>query len=419
LRSATTIKKLPTAPLPKLIKLAKNKTTYNLIMTKHFAPNHRHDFVLLFDVTDGNPNGDPDGGNMPRTDPETLQGIVTDVSLKRKIRNYVATYATHEAPEDQKARLKIFVEHHGVLNEQIRLAYTEQGIPTGKPAEDEINDQTVLAGLRAIAADLPDAFKFSDRDDASDDEIEPAHLAYSGELSETEKKEALDQLEEVIGELAIEPTTAKPTIAFIKNLTKKAGKPDKSRANAEKAQAWMCNNFFDVRMFGAVMSTGLNAGQVRGPLQITFARSIDPVLPQDLAITRMAVTTEADREKLQTMGRKTLIPYGLYLAYGFYSPYLAQNTGVSEFDLQLFWQALVNMWDFDRSASRGLMAPRGLYVFTHESKLGNAPAHKLFERITVQLKNPHSTPRSFKDYELIINADNLPEAITLTDLLAE
>ncbi|AFY70025.1 CRISPR-associated protein, Csd2 family [Thalassoporum mexicanum PCC 7367] len=389
-------------------------------MTKHFDPNRRHDFVLLFDVTDGNPNGDPDGGNMPRTDPETLQGLVTDVSLKRKIRNYVATYAAHEAPDDQKARLKIFVEHHGVLNEQIRLAYTEQDIPTGKPADDNIDDAEILAGLRAIAADLPEAFTFVDRDDdASDDETEPANLAYSGELSDTEKKEALEQLEEVISELAIESAIAKKTITFIKNLTKKAGKPDKSRANAEKAQVWMCNNFFDVRMFGAVMSTGLNAGQVRGPVQITFARSIDPVLPQDLAITRMAVTTEADREKLQTMGRKTLIPYGLYLAYGFYSPYLAQNTGVNKFDLQLFWQALVNMWDFDRSASRGLMAPRGLYVFTHESKLGNAPAHKLFERITVRLKNPNSTPRSFKDYELIVNTDNLPDAITLTDLLAE
>jgi CRISPR-associated protein Csd2 len=387
-------------------------------MTKHFNPNCRHDFVLLFDVTDGNPNGDPDGGNMPRTDPETLQGLVTDVSLKRKIRNYVATYAAHEATDDQKARLKIFVEHHGVLNEQIRLAYTEQGIPTGKPADTDIDDDQILAGLRAIAADLPEAFTFIDRDDDAD-EVEPANLAYSGELSDAEKKEALEQIEEALSELSLESDTAKKTSTFIKNLVKKAGKPDKSRANAEKAQVWMCNNFFDVRMFGAVMSTGLNAGQVRGPVQITFARSIDPVLPQDLAITRMAVTTEADREKLQTMGRKTLIPYGLYQAYGFYSPYLAQNTGVSEFDLRLFWQALVNMWDFDRSASRGLMAPRGLHVFTHESKLGNAPAHQLFERITVQLKNPNSTPRSFKDYELVVNTDDLPAKITLTDLLAE
>lgn len=377
------------------------KTTYT-------NPQHRHDFVLLFDVTDGNPNGDPDGGNMPRTDPETLQGIVTDVCLKRKVRNYVSTYEAYEATEDQKSRLKIFVEHHGVLNSQIRRAYTEQNIPTGKPAKDVIKDVAVIEGLRQLNPYLNDAFTFVDGSDESEDVV--ASLEYSGELSDAELKEALDLLENEVG-------FSKAVKTFITALSKKAGKADKSRANADKAQKWMCENFYDVRMFGAVMSTGLNAGQVRGCMQITFARSLDPVLPQDLAITRMAVTDEKDREKLQTIGRKTFIPYGLYMAHGFYSPYLAETTGVTEFDLELFWQALVNMWDFDRSASRGMMAPRGLYIFTHESKLGNAPAHKLFERIKPQLIQSDKVPRHFSDYEIIVDQDNLPPGITLTPLI--
>ena len=379
----------------------KNKTEYT-------NPQRRHDFVLLFDVTDGNPNGDPDGGNMPRTDPETLQGIVTDVCIKRKIRNYISTYEAHETTEDQKSRLKIFVEHHGVLNSQIRRAYTEQGIPTGKPAKEVINDAAIIDSLRQLQPYLNPAFSFIDGGNESEDVI--ASLEYSGELSESELKEALEVLENEAG-------FSKSVKTFITTLTKKAGKADKSRANADKAQKWMCENFYDVRMFGAVMSTGLNAGQVRGSMQITFARSVDPVLPQDLAITRMAVTDEKDREKLQTIGRKTFIPYGLYVAHGFYSPYLAESTGVTSHDLELFWQALENMWDLDRSASRGMMAPRGLYIFSHENKLGNAPAHKLFERIKVQLKESGTIPRQFSDYELTINDADLPNGITLTRLI--
>ncbi len=380
---------------------SQNKTDYT-------NPQSRHDFVLIFDVTDGNPNGDPDGGNMPRTDPETLQGIVTDVCIKRKVRNYISTYEAYEADAAQKSRLKIFVEHHGVLNNQIRRAYTEQGIPTGKPAKEVIKDEAIIEGLKQLQPYLNSAFTFIDGSDESEDAM--ASLEYSGELSETELKEALAELEDEVG-------FSKPVKSFITALTKKAGKVDKSRANAEKAQKWMCENFYDVRMFGAVMSTGLNAGQVRGSLQITFARSIDPVLPQDLAITRMAVTDEKDQEKLQTIGRKTFIPYGLYVAHGFYSPYLAESTGVTAADLELFWQALENMWDLDRSASRGMMAPRGLYIFSHENKLGNAPAHKLFERIQVQLKQQGTTPRQFSDYELTVNDADLPNGITLTRLI--
>lgn len=376
-------------------------------MSKHLNPQARHDFLLIFDVTDGNPNGDPDGGNMPRTDPETSHGLVTDVCLKRKVRNYVATYAEYEASEPERTRLKIFVEHHGVLNEKIREAYVGEGIPVGKPSQVPVTE-AVLENIRAIAPYLPSAFTFTDGDNDSD-EVVPT-LAYSGELSDAEVTEAL-----AIEAIAQQCKQNKKLKKFITDLVKKSGKPDKNRANADKAKSWMCENFYDVRMFGAVMSTGLNAGQVRGPMQLTFARSVDPVQPQDMSVTRVAVTDSKDREKLQTMGRKTLIPYGLYVARGFYSPYLAEQTGVTENDLALFWQALVKMWDFDRSASRGMMAPRGLYVFSHESKLGNAPAHKLFETVGVALKEEGTVPRQFGDYAVMVGED-LPAGITLTRL---
>jgi CRISPR-associated protein Csd2 len=378
-------------------------------MTFHLDPQRRHDFVLIFDVTDGNPNGDPDGGNMPRTDAETSHGLVTDVCLKRKIRNYVSTYAEYEATEEQKQRLSIFVEHHGILNNQIRRAYTEQGIATGKPATEVIKEAAVLELLREYKHLLFSApgFTFTDSEGDAEEDAVPT-LAYSGELTDAELKEALEATGEMYQNKAVKK--------FIDALTKKAGKPDKNRVNAEKARKWMCANFYDVRMFGAVMSTGLNAGQVRGPVQLTFARSFDPVLPQDLAVTRVAVTDAKDAEKLQTIGRKTLIPYGLYMTRGFYSPFLAAQTGVTEKDLEIFWEALVKMWDFDRSASRGMMAPRGLYIFSHESKLGNAPAHKLFERIQVELKPEITVPRKFSDYDVNANADALPQGVTLTRL---
>ncbi len=379
-------------------------------MEAYCNPNVRHDFVLLFDVIDGNPNGDPDGGNMPRTDVETSQGLVTDVALKRKIRNYIVTYVNSELdPNSEEAsRLKIFVEHHGVLNDQIRRAYIAEGIAVGRTAKEIVPD-TLLGSLRDLQPNLPTAFVFVDNDEDSG-EVD-ATLEYSGELSD-------DELKEFYGlEAVTEIFTNKTLSKFIKDLVKKAGKPEKNRANAEKAQKWMCANFFDVRMFGAVMSTGLNAGQVRGAFQLTFARSIDPVQPQDLAITRVAVTDPKDREKLQTIGRKTMIPYGLFRSYGFYSPSLGNQVGVTEKDLELFWQALVNMWDFDRSASRGMMAPRGLYIFSHENKLGNAPAHKLFERIEPQLRQEDTIPRHFSDYEVIVNDADLPSGITLTRLI--
>ncbi len=281
---------------------------------QHTDPARRHDFVLLFDVTDGNPNGDPDGGNLPRTDPETMQGIVTDVCLKRKVRDYVTVASDND----------VYVEHKGAaLNAQHRKAFEGIGVEPKKATRQE-------------------------RDSARDK---------------------------------------------------------------------MCEYFYDVRMFGAVMTTSVNAGQVRGPVQLTFARSVDPVLPQDISITRVAITTEEDRQKKETeMGRKTLIPYGLYVARDFYSPQLAAQTGVTEEDLTLFWHALMNMWEFDRSAARGLMATQGLYVFTHESALGNAPAHKLFNRVRIERGEGVIAPRRFEDYTVTVD-DQLPPGVVLTPVV--
>ena len=290
---------------------------------------HRYDFVLLFDVKDGNPNGDPDAGNLPRVDAETGCGLVTDVSLKRKVRNFVGLVKEEQPPHE------IYVKEKAILNLQHERAYVAIG------AEDELK---------------------SDK--------------------------------------------------------KRKGKAD----TVDKARQWMCQNFFDVRTFGAVMSTGVNCGQVRGPVQFTFARSVDPIVVSEHSITRMAVATEAEAEKQdgdnRTMGRKHTVPYGLYVAHGFISAHLANQTGFSEADLELLWQSLTNMFEHDRSAARGEMATRGLYVFKHDSKLGNAPAHCLFERINPRLKEGVSVPRAFSDYQVDINEVDMPNGVTLNTIIA-
>lgn len=294
------------------------------------AINHRYDFVLLFDVQDGNPNGDPDAGNLPRIDAETGRGLVTDVCLKRKVRNYVGI-AKNETPP-----YEIYVKEKAILNQQHERAYQAIGASDELSAED------------------------------------------NGDKKKTKRKGG-DRVAE--------------------------------------ARAWMCHNFYDVRTFGAVMSTGTNCGQVRGPVQLTFGRSIDPIAALEHSITRMAVTTEAESEKQdgdnRTMGRKYTVPYGLYVAHGFISAHLAQQTQFSEEDLQLLWEALENLFEHDRSAARGEMAVRGLYVFKHDSVLGNAPAHSLFERIRPQLKTGVTVPRSFADYQVIVDRDGLPANVAL------
>lgn len=286
---------------------------------------NRYDFVLLFDVKDGNPNGDPDAGNLPRLDAETGFGLVTDVSLKRKVRNFVGLVKGEQPP------FEIYIKEKAVLNKTHERAY--------------------------VAVDAEDVLKGEEK--------------------------------------------------------KRKGGGD----TVGKARDWMCANFYDVRTFGAVMSTGVNCGQVRGPVQLTFARSIDPIVAQEHSITRMAVATEAEAEKQagdnRTMGRKHTVPYGLYMAHGFVSSFLAKQTGFSEDDLELLWQALEQMFEHDRSAARGEMSTRGLYVFRHDSELGNAPAHSLFERIAPQLKDGVTVPRNFSDYAVAVNESDMPAGVSL------
>ncbi len=284
------------------------------------AIENRCEFVLLFDVKDGNPNGDPDAGNLPRIDPETGNGLVTDVCLKRKVRNYVGLVKGEEPP------FEIYVKEKAVLNRAHERAYQ----------------------------------------------------AY--ELKPESKK-----------------------------LPKK-------KEEAKKITGWMCSNFFDIRAFGAVMSTEVNAGQVRGPIQLGFARSVERIFTGEHSITRMAVTNEADLEKERTMGRKFTIPYGLYRAHGFISAPLARQTGFSEEDLKLFWDALMNMFDHDRSAARGEMATRKLIVFKHNSALGNAPAHKLFDLVKVDPAEGREGPaRAFSDYVVAIDRAGVPEGVELVE----
>ncbi len=286
--------------------------------------NNRYDFVLVFDVRDGNPNGDPDAGNLPRLDAESGHGLVTDVSLKRKVRNFVGLVKGETPPFD------IYVKEKAVLNQAHEKAYIAIG------AEEEL-----------------------------------------------------------------------------KGDKKRKGSGD----TVDKARQWMCANFFDVRTFGAVMSLGTNCGQVRGPVQLTFARSVDPIIAQEHSITRMAVATEAEAEKQQgdnrTMGRKHTVPYGVYVAHGFISSFLAKQTGFSENDLELLWQAFEHMFEHDRSAARGEMATRGLYIFKHDSELGNAHAHALFDRIKVERRPDIDVARRFADYEVSIDEANLPSGVTL------
>jgi CRISPR-associated protein Csd2 len=311
--------------------------TTQITTSVHTDPERRQDFVLLFDVTDGNPNGDPDAGNLPRVDPETMQGLVTDVCIKRKVRDYVAQV------KEGESGYEIYVKHRGILAREQERAY-RGAQPSLRPSDD--------------------------------------------------------------------------------------------------ARKWMCQTFYDVRLFGAVMTTGdsgqkdrsgrtlqWNCGQVRGPVQFKFARSIDPITPLDCTITRVALTNpgdvdraaeiEGDQEQAVSgqMGRKAIVPYGLYRAHGYFTPKFAADTGVTETDVQLLWSALENMWDGDRSAARGEMACRGIYVFSHENGLGNAPAQALFERVSVSRREGVDAPRCFGHYHVEVDEANLPAGVTLTRLV--
>lgn len=357
---------------------------------------NRYDFVLLFDVKDGNPNGDPDAGNLPRMDAETGHGLVTDVALKRKVRNFVTLLHQYTRPHD------IYVREKAVLGRSHVEAFNQLGISLGEEGRLAISEEQA-SSLQELG--LPDGLSIEEIEDGK------FELVTAGDI---DKKAALEWLKE-----------AKP-VAVLKKLLTDAIKKSKGRrptqVEIESGRAWMCRNFFDIRTFGAVLSlkSAPNCGQVRGPVQLTFARSIDPVIPQEHAITRMAVATEAEAEKQsgdnRTMGRKHTVPYGLYMAHGFVSAFLAEQTGFGEDDLTLLWQALGQMFEHDRSAARGEMATRGLYVFKHESKLGNAPAHALFERIKPKLKEGVAVARAFEDYDVAVDEDNLPAGVSLVRL---
>lgn len=291
-------------------------------MENNQALTNRYEFVLLYDVENGNPNGDPDAGNMPRIDPETGYGIVTDVCLKRKIRNYV------ELVKGDQAGFKIYVKEGIPLNAQHRLAYT------------------------TTDTKLPDKAKNVPQNDL------------------------------------------------------------------DTVRNWMCQNFYDVRTFGAVMSTGVNCGQVRGPVQINFSRSIDPIVQQEITITRVTVTVE-DADKTTEMGRKHIVPYGLYRAEGYVSAKLAnqpgKGSGFSEEDLDLLWEALLNMFEHDRSAARGKMATRKLITFKHQSELGNAPAQQLFDLVKVERNKDVIVTRAFSDYSVTVDHQNVPQGVELIE----
>ena len=275
----------------------------------------RYDFVVLFDVQDGNPNGDPDAGNLPRMDAETGMGLVTDVCLKRKIRNFV------QLTQEGKGGYGIFIKEKSILNQAIDEAHEQDSVKTKEKGE-----------------------------------------------------------------------------------------------KTEAARKWMCEKYFDIRTFGAVMSTGKNAGQVRGPIQMTFARSVEPVVVLEHSITRMAVTDEKAESATgdnRTMGRKFTVPYGLYRGHGFVSAHLANQTGFSQEDLDLFWKAVEQMFEHDRSAARGLMSTRALFVFEHDSALGNAPAHKLFDLIKVERTTSEGPARSFEDYRFLVDESALPAGVIL------
>lgn len=301
--------------------------------------NKRFDFVLLFDVTDGNPNGDPDAGNLPRIDPQSMQGLVTDGCIKRKIRNAISVLGEGKSGFD--------------------LYFQTQDAPYEKRILNKLHER--------------------------------AYEAVGAKDSSTAKSDA-------------------------------------KAANTANARKWMCKEYFDIRAFGAVLSTGVNCGQVRGPVQITFARSIDPVVPLEFSITRKSITTEKDAEAqvkkdgsmTGTMGRKHTIPYGLYRASGFVNAYLATDTGFSFGDLDMLWQALKGlMWEIDRSASRGLMATRGLYVFEHDGPLGSAPAHQLLDRINITPLGSEAAPRSFEQYKpgITVDESNMPAGVKLHKLI--
>lgn len=346
--------------------------------------NNRYDFALIFDVQDGNPNGDPDAGSLPRIDAETGRGLVTDVCLKRKVRNFVQIVQGYKKPYD------IYVKEKAVLGAAHVQAFKDLGISVGEESKKSIS-QDVFDKLSDL--DLCEGLVLEEGEEGAE------HFLIVG--ADADKK----AIKAWIKDEKIEKDIASTINAALKD-----AKPRKPTANeTEQGRKKMCEDYFDIRTFGAVLSlkSAPNCGQVRGPIQMTFGRSVDPIVSLEHSITRMAVATEAEAEKQggdnRTMGRKNTVPYGLYVAHGFVSPHLAAQTGFSGEDLELFWKALEQMFEHDRSAARGLMSTQKLIVFKHDSALGNAPAHKLFDLIDIKRAAGSEGPaRSFKDYTVTI-----------------
>jgi CRISPR-associated protein Csd2 len=359
---------------------------------------NRYDFVLVFDVKDGNPNGDPDAGNLPRTDAESGQGIVTDVCLKRKVRNYVQLTKTYLRPYD------IYIKEKAILGQSHTVAFQELGIRVGQESRKNV-PPVLIEQMTELS--LPDGLSLNEGEDEQSAELVVAADADKKVINEWLKGE--------------DRPNDKTIIKLIKDALKDAKSRKPTGDETELGRKKMCADFYDIRTFGAVMSlkTAPNCGQVRGPVQMTFARSVDPVVTLEHSITRMAVATEAEAEKQggdnRTMGRKNTIPYGVYVAHGFVSAHLANQTGFSEDDLKLLWDALTNMFEHDRSAARGLMSTQKLIVFKHDSALGNAPAHKLFERVAITRNDPSRPPRDFSAYTLTIDRRGLPEGVEIIE----
>lgn len=358
---------------------------------------NRYEFILLFDVKDGNPNGDPDAGNLPRVDPETGHGLVTDVCLKRKVRNYVGLGNEFKSPYD------IYVKEKAVLGRAHVQAFQELGIQLGEEIRVPVPDD-VAETLDELT--LPEGLAI---DSLPDEDVSVLVMA-----ADLDKKEVQQWLKE--------EKPKKAVADFIKASLRnsKARKP--TQDETEQGRDRMCKNYYDIRTFGAVMSlkSAPNCGQVRGPVQLTFARSVEPVVSLEHSITRMAVATEAEAEKQhgdnRTMGRKFTIPYALYRCHGFVSAPLAQRTRFNEDDLDLFWKALQEMFEHDRSAARGEMTTRKLIVFKHQSALGNEPAHKLFDRVKVERNGDASSPaRSFADYKVTVDRVSKPDSVDIDE----
>ncbi len=351
----------------------------------------RFDFVYFFDVQDGNPNGDPDAGNLPRIDAETGIGLVTDVCLKRKIRNYVSLIKNYESP------FNIYIKEKAVLGNAHWEAFKSLDIPLGQESRKSIPSEMENSLAELV---LPEGLRIEEYNDQLELVVEA-----SADTKEIKK---------MIKEMDV----GKEVKKFIESLVKdsKARKP--TADETEKGKSWMCEKFFDIRTFGAVLSltSAPNCGQVRGPVQLTFARSIEPIVALEHSITRMAVATEAEAEKQgggnRTMGRKFTVPYGLYRAHGFISAHLASQTGFSQEDLDLFWEALVNMFEHDRSAARGLMCSRAVVAFEHQSALGNRPAHELFSRVTAE-RVSEGPARSFSDYKIMLDGEPLKQIFNM------